>query len=223
LTAASNLGGGSVEPLVGAFMHRWAFAVGTSFFAAVTALLGSSVWAAEPSLQQLFDSASSSMRLASGFHVEETISTDDGKNSHVSADIAGDDSDITINGTTRIRTVHQASWTSMDGGRTWSTENSSENLYHFLTVPVMGVKFPDKAKLVQVHRQAFADRTVTLMELQFDPPAPPELSTRYSVVEANDKSTFEHFSGLETFSGRAVHVDADYSKINQISDIPKPQ
>jgi hypothetical protein len=201
-------------------------------FAGAFVLAGALLWADAPAIadgpdqQPLLNSASAAMRLASGFHIEETVSTDKGK-SLIVADVAGDDFDIMINAATRVLSVRQKSWSSQDGGKTWSaTDKSDSALSFFLIAPVMGVKSPDNARLVVVDQHVEGDHSVTVLELRYDPPPPPERVSRFWVAAIpGGKSWIERFSGPETFMGGLVHVDALYTKVDEISSIetPRPQ
>jgi hypothetical protein len=174
--------------------------------------------------EKLLDSATAYMRQASGYHVEATISNNNNAKSLISADIAGDDYDVTINSGVKVRQVRGRSWGSQDGGKTWHNNNSPDSaIFDFLRAPLMGGKLPSNGRLATVQQSTEGGRTVTLLELRFDPPPDKEFLIRYWVIKAPDGKTWiEHFSGPVTFLGSVVLVDARYSKVDEVARIAPP-
>jgi hypothetical protein len=173
--------------------------------------------------ERVLDSATAFMRQASGYHIEATISTNNGR-SLISADIAGDDYDVAINAQVKVRQVRGRNWGSQDGGKTWRSNNSPDDaIFNFLRAPLMGGKLPNNGRLVTAQHAPEGSRTVTLLELHFDP-LPEEASRiRYWVIKAPDGKTWiERFSGPVTFMGSVVRVDARYSKVDEVARIAPP-
>jgi hypothetical protein len=173
--------------------------------------------------EKLLDSATTYMRQASGYHVEATISNNNAK-SLISADIAGDDYDVTINSGVKVRQVRGRYWGSQDGGKTWHSNNSPDSaIFDFLRAPLMGGKLPSSGRLATVQQSTEGGRTVTLLELRFDPPSDKEFLIRYRVIKApGGEIWIEQFSGPVTFLGTVVLVDARYSKIDEVARIAPP-
>lgn len=159
------------------------------------------------------------MRLASGYHIEETISNKVGR-SIISADIAGDDFDIAVNSATRVRTIRGKSWASEDDGHTWHrTATPDTALFYFLTAPLGSLP----AQFVVQQTNAEGDHAVSLLVVKAEPPPAPEMIVRFWVAQAvQGKTWIERFSGPEMFMGAAVHVDARYTRVDDVSQIEVP-
>lgn len=178
---------------------------------------------ADEAEEKLLDSATAYMRQASGYHVEATLSINNNK-SLVSADIAGDDYDVTINSGVAVRHARGKDWSSQDGGKTWRASKSSDDaIFDLLRAPLRGAKVPSNGRLAMVQQDNERERKVALLELRFDPPSDKEFQIRYWVAKAQgDRTWIERFNGPVTFMGSLVIVDARYSKVDEIMRIAPP-
>jgi hypothetical protein len=171
----------------------------------------------------LLDSANSTMRTASGFHVDCVIKNGD-KSSSISADIAGDDFDVTV-GSVETRTVGGKAWAKQDGDKGWHSSTSDEAMLTFLRDPIMGGKLHGTKKPVVVGTTEETDGTATEIEIPSDNPVPGAAYViRLLVFQPKDGQPWiRRFSGPEVFLGQnVVLVDASYSKVDEIDEIEAP-
>jgi hypothetical protein len=184
------------------------------------------VWAALTDLAnaaqpvQVLNSAKAFMQQASGYHVEAVISNKD-RRIPVSADIAGNDYDISVSGT-RTRKVGASYWISQDGGQSWRNTVPDSGLFDLLTAPMVQSTLPDRFRLAEIERSTEANLTVVLLQLQVDQQSDDQIQYRV-VTMPSGKTWIDRFTGRMTFAGGLVMVDALYSKVGEISRIMPPR
>jgi len=186
--------------------------------------------------RQILQDAASSMRLASGFHVEAQF-YDGGTIVTLSGDIAGDDYDLALDSGVRTCKVNSAFWNSQDSGAHWQTAAVDDQYYQFVKSalrPSMrdaaGNQL-DASRFVIVPATAATDPSINCIEVWID--SIPVTSTgsipddaelpHYWIKSAEDgKKLVVRVRCKLLFQGRQGTVDLSLSKINEISLIQPP-
>ena len=160
---------------------------------------------------KLLEAAKKATRESSGYHVEVSATYDNNKITF-SGDIAGDDFDLTLAGSSpiRVRSVRDKYWSSSDNGSSWSPTERDRAVYNLAIAAVSG-HVPSNWRVEVVRSESIPAGSLIWLEAKPNPPP-------------GDGSTFlQRYKGAVTFMGAPIFAEVTYSSIGVIGRIIAPQ
>jgi hypothetical protein len=174
---------------------------------------------------KLLEAAKKATRESSGYHVEVSATYDNNKITF-SGNIAGDDFDLTLAGSSpiRVRSVRDKYWSSSDNGSSWSPTERDRGVYNLAIAAVSGY-VPSNCRVEVVRRESIPAGSLIWLEVKPDPPPSglnPNLP-RFGIVQSGDGSTFlQRYKGAVGFMGAPIFAEVTYSSIGVIGRIIAP-
>ena len=177
---------------------------------------------------KLLEAAKKATRESPGYHVEVSATYDNNKITF-SGDIAGDDFDLTLAGSSpiRVRSVRDKYWSSSDNGSSWSPTERDRAVYNLAIAAVSG-HVPSNWRVEVVRSESIPAGSLIWLEAKPNPPPSwgdlnPNLP-RFGIVQSGDGSTFlQRYKGAVTFMGAPIFAEVTYSSIGVIGRIIAPQ